>query len=133
MGILYKFHETYHLPINYTSLRAAEHYVTVESRYATPQPAEPIFPHLNDKYSRPPPISKLSHQVSTMSSAPIPCVAMGKDRQHAEGVASHLAQHNFSVVAVLDESLFSPANVGIISRALLPWPKVLLIGGAFSD
>jgi hypothetical protein len=51
----------------------------------------------------------------------------------AEGVASHLTQHNFSVVAVLDEASFSPANVGIVSRALLPRPKVLLIGGLFSD
>ena len=58
---------------------------------------------------------------------------MGKLRQHGEGVASRLAQHNFSVVAFLDETLFSPANVGIISRALFPRPKVLIIGGNFSD
>jgi hypothetical protein len=58
---------------------------------------------------------------------------MGKSRQHAEGVASNLAQHNFSVLAFLDETMFSPANVGIISRALFPRPKVFLIGGNFSD
>jgi len=68
-----------------------------------------------------------------MSSTPIPCLTLGKSRLLAEDVASRLIHHNFSVVAILDETSFSPANVGIVSRALFPRPKALIIGGGFSD
>jgi hypothetical protein len=68
-----------------------------------------------------------------MSSTPIPCLTLGKFRHIAEGISSRLTPHNFSVTAILDENSFSPANVGIVSRALFPRPKALIIGGGFSD
>src|SRR5271169_4489787 len=72
-----------------------------------------------------------------MSSISIPCVTLGKQRHIVESIAeivsSRLTTHNFSVNAILDEHSFSPTNVGIISRALAPRPKALIIGGGFSD
>ena len=72
-----------------------------------------------------------------MSSISIPCITLGKHRHIAETIAenvsSRLTAHNFSVNAILDEDSFSPANIAVISRALAPRPKVLIIGGGFSD
>jgi hypothetical protein len=68
-----------------------------------------------------------------MSSIPISCLVLGKFRHIAEGISSSLPTTDFSVAAILDEHSFSPANVGIVSRALVPRPKALIIGGGFSD
>jgi hypothetical protein len=67
-----------------------------------------------------------------MSSTPISCVTLGKHRHHAEAIASQLPL-DYSVVAILDEQSYSPANLGVISRVLRPRPRALLIGGGFSD
>ena len=68
-----------------------------------------------------------------MSSDPIPCLALGKDRRLAETVAARLRPHNFVVNAAIDGSLFSAENLKTVILALLPRPKVLVIGGGYSD
>jgi hypothetical protein len=73
------------------------------------------------------------HSYYAMPSTPISCLTLGKERHLGEAVAARLADHNYAVVAILDEGSITPANVGIVSRALLPRPKALLVGGALPD
>lgn len=68
-----------------------------------------------------------------MASTSIYVLTLGKHRPIALTIAGVLAPHNYHVSGILSSQTYSSSELALALRVLNPLPRVLLVGGGYTD